>query len=236
MKQALPPEVTVVLTSCGRWDLLQPTLASFLDHHVPQRLIVMEDSADAGFAQKIAEAFPSVEVILNDPRLGQHGSIDRGYAAVGTPLILHLEDDWHFTGPALVEPAMRLLEERSDIAAVCFRNLAGLKLTHRLRARRFRWEGADYADMGGAHRDWYGYTFNPTLVRKALWEQHGPFARYANERALSAEMKRRGYAVAFQLPGVAHHTGSGRSVFDPQRAREKRRFSRRSILSRLFGK
>ncbi len=236
MKTTIPPEVTVVLTSCGRWDLLQPTLASFLDHHEPRRLIVMEDSADAGFARRITDAFPEIEVMLNDPRLGQHGSIDRGYAAVDTPFILHLEDDWHFSGPALAGPAMRLLGERADIAAVCFRHLAGLKLSHRLRAKRFRWEGGDYADMGSAHRDWYGYTFNPTLVRKALWEEHGPFALYPNERALSAAMKQRGYAVAFQLPGVAHHTGSGRSVFDPQRVGERRRLSRRSMLSRLLGK
>ena len=66
-----------------------------------------------------------------------------------------------------------------------------------------------------------------------LWPGFGLLAatalvlRYANERVFSRHMKDQGLSVAFQLPGVASHIGSGRSVFDPQRAGERRRAGNR---------
>ena len=228
MRTVLPAgKVTTVLTSCGRWDLLSETIGSFLDHHEPGRFLVAEDSGDADFAGRIATTFPMIEVLLNDPRLGQHRSIDRAYGMVETPFILHLEDDWRCDGPMHVEQAAALLGERSELSGVCFRRFRELKLTHRMFARRFTHDGIDYADMRSAHRDWYGYSFNPSLVRRESWGAHGPLAKYANERVFSRHMKDQGLSVAFQLPGVASHIGSGRSVFDPQRAGERRRAGNR---------
>ena len=52
-------------------------------------------------------------------------------------------------------------------------------------------------------------------------------------------MKDRGLWVAYQLPGIGTHVGSGHSVFDPARAAERRRVTggwwKRLTGKRLYG-
>lgn len=235
-KTVLPRDlITCVLTSCGRWDLLVQSIDTFLAHNQPGRFLVVEDSADADFAARIRARYPAIEVLLDDPRLGQHKAIDKIYAMVTTPLIVHLEDDWYFTGPLGTDNARALLDSDPTIVAVCFSVFRRLKLRHRIFARRFHFGGHDYADMRGAHRESYGYSFYPTLLRRRTWEEHGPFAKFANERAISRHMKRQGLWIAHEIPGVGIHVGSGRSVFDPARAGERRRVTG-SFWRRLRGK
>ena len=104
----IPDSVTCVLTSCGRFDLLSVTLDSFLAYHRPARFIIAEDSADAAFADRVRERYPQVEVRLNEPRLGQHRSIDSAYGDVATPFIFHMEDDFRFDGPVDAADAVAL--------------------------------------------------------------------------------------------------------------------------------
>jgi hypothetical protein len=40
-----PAKLTVVLTSCGRFDLLEETVASFLDHFDTDRIVIADDAA-----------------------------------------------------------------------------------------------------------------------------------------------------------------------------------------------
>ena len=224
MKTVFPADlITTVLTSCGRWDFLVQSLDTFLAHHQPGRFIVVEDSADRDFARRIGERYSMVEVVLNEPRLGQHKAIDKAYAMVTTPFIVHLEDDWFFTGAMDVEDARRLLGENPELVSVCFSVFRRLKLRQRIFARTFRHGPHVYASLQRAHRDWHGFTFYPTLIARRTWEAHGPWAKYQNERAISRAMKDRGLWVAYQLPGVGIHVGSGHSVFDPARAGEARR-------------
>jgi hypothetical protein len=224
MRQALDADViTVVLTSCGRWDLLTQSIDTFLAHHRPDRFLLIEDSANEDFARLIRERYPAIEVVLNNPRLGQHAAIDKAYGMVTTPMILHLEDDWLFTGPMDVNDALAVLAGDERIVSVCFSVFARSKFRHRIFGKRFKHGDRSYARMEHAHRDWYGYSFYPTLLRRKTWEDHGPFARFANERAISRYMKDRGLGLVYQLPGVGLHVGSGRSVFDPARAGERRR-------------
>lgn len=235
MKTDIPAQVTTVLTSCGRWDLLKVTLDTFLAHHRPSRFIIVEDSADPSFARKITDAYPGIEVLLNDPRTGQHKSVDRAYQMVDTPHILHLEDDWHFLGPVDIGEAIALVDKDATITSVCFRKFDTLKLRHRFFAERFHFGRNDYARMTRAHRDWHGFSFNPGLLRREFWLEHGPYAGYPNERSLSRAMKDIGREVVFQLPGTAFHIGSGKSVPDPARAGEHRRLSG-TWRRRLFGR
>lgn len=228
-------EISVVLTSCGRWDLLVHSIESFLSYHLPARFLLVEDSGDPSFAARVHKRFPFIDLIANQPRIGQHASIDKAYEKVTTPFIVHLEDDWDFTGAMHVQPAIRLLSSDSSASAVCFTVFRKLKLMHRIHSFEFAHEGLKYARMTQhAHRDWHGYSFYPTLVARATWEEHGPYANYANERALSRHMKDLGKSLIYQLPGIAMHTGSGQSVFDPARAEENRRITG-GIWRRLRG-
>jgi hypothetical protein len=234
MAETLPAElVTVVLTSCGREDLLARTLESFLAHHRPGRFLIVEDSADPAPAARLADLHGGIDVLTNATRLGQLPSIDRAYATVTTPLVLHLEDDWEFTGPIDVPGAVGLLDQRPDVNAVCFRRLADLPFKERLRRRRFSHEGRRYARLDHIHPDWHAHTFNPTLLRLATWRELGPYTRHGNERTLSRVVKDRGGFVAYQLPGVCGHIGDGRRVADPVRVRHARSRTLGNLWRRL---
>ena len=219
-------KITVVLTSCGRWDLLTRSIDSFLTHHEPARFILIDDSGNPEIVDRIRHRFPFVDLIANEQRIGQHAAIDKAYSKVRTPFIVHLEDDWDFSGTMRTDEAIQLLSDDASVSAVCFVVFHELKLRHRIHSFKFMYGGQAYARMTRrAHRDWHGYSFYPTLVARATWEEYGPYANFPNERALSRYVKDRGRSLVYQLPGVAKHAGSGQSVFDPARAQERRRIS-----------
>ncbi len=178
-----------MLTSCGRWDLLTQSIDTFLAHNQPGRFIVVEDSGDEAFATRIRERYPAIEVALNNPRLGQHRAIDKAYAMVTTPWIVHLEDDWFFTGPLALDDARKVIEADESVIAVCFSVFGRLKLRHRIWGASYVHDGVRYGDMRAAHRESYGFSFYPTLLRRRTWEEHGPYAKFQNERAISKYMK-----------------------------------------------
>ena len=70
-------KVTFVLTSCGRLDLLEQTLNSFLryNNYPIERYIIVEDSADIEVYEKckeLNERFGNIfEFIFNEEKLGQ---------------------------------------------------------------------------------------------------------------------------------------------------------------------
>ncbi|MBL0935018.1 MAG: glycosyltransferase [Rhizobiaceae bacterium] len=236
MTTTIPDDVTTVLTSCGRWDFLVVSLDTFLAHHKPGRFILVEDSADYDFAARIQERYPQIEVVLNDPRLGQHKAIDRVYAMIDTPYILHLEDDWHFLGEMDIADGIRVLDSNpAGITAVCFARFTGLKKRQRIFGRKVEHDGRPYMHMGRSHREWHGFSFYPSVLRKDLWVEHGPYAKFQNERAISKHMKAAGKEMVYQLPGIGVHVGSGKSVYDPARANENRRVTG-AFWSRLFGR
>ena len=231
----IPADVTCVLTSCGRWDLLVHSIDTFLAYNRPGRFIVVEDSGDEAFAARIRERYPALEVVLNNPRVGQHRSIDKAYGMVTTPWIVHLEDDWHFTGPLALDAARKVLDADPTVIAVVFSEFQRLKLRHRIWGTSYVHDGRRYGDLRRAHREWYGFSFYPTLLRRRVWEEHGPYAKFQNERAISKYMKSKGLGNVHALPGVGVHVGSGRSVFDPARAGEKRRVTG-ALWRRLLGR
>ncbi len=150
-----PGRITTVLTSCGRFDLLEETVASFLRHFDVGRIIVAEDSARADEANAFADAFPLVEMRVNAPKLGQLRSIDAAYETLTTPYVLHLEDDWGFTRSLDPNRVIAFLESRPDISVVC--------IAHRLydpryagSAQKISHEGIDYLvwDLN-AHPKWF---------------------------------------------------------------------------------
>ena len=111
----IPDSVTVCVMSCGRLDLLAKTMASFRAYNTGGRYIISEDSAGQAVIAEAERMYPEAEVISGPERLGIMRSIDRLYAAVTSPYIFHLEDDWGFDGPINWKAAIALLEQDSKI-------------------------------------------------------------------------------------------------------------------------
>ena len=210
-----PTRITTVLTSCGRFDLLEDTIASFLTHFAVPEILVAEDSQRSTEAAAFAEKFPQVKMRINESKLGQMRSIDEVYATLKTPYVLHLEDDWCFTRSLDVERVIAFLESRPDVSVVCIANRT-FEPRYDKSAHKCRFQGVDYIvwDLD-AHPKWFSYTFNPSIARLSLWNDVGPFARFATEENLSQSLKARGMRIAMITPSIADHIGEKRHVADP---------------------
>src|SRR5262245_35379041 len=166
MSRTLEPtaDITFVLTSCGRFDLLKETLSSFFAQNTAPiaRYLLIEDSGDES-VRKVAARFPfHIEVMVNRPSLGQIASIDKAYATVTTPYIFHCEDDWRFFRAGFVEESLSLLKHDPSISVVCCRRLAQNEIVEQVRDVPIN------TILGVAHRKsdpwrhrfWHCYTFN----------------------------------------------------------------------------
>jgi hypothetical protein len=171
---------------------------------------------------------------VNTPKLGQMRSIDAPYASVQTPYVVHLEDDWRFSGGVDLDEGVRFIEARPDVSVICI----GCRFDERFRhsARKMTEDGIDYWiwDLD-AHPKWFSYSFNPSVGRLSLWREFGPYARFKTEEDLSQFTKARGMRIAMVIPSVAKHIGDERHAgdpFQPKRAKTPLARLKRSIAKR----
>jgi hypothetical protein len=213
---AIPDEVTVCLTSCGRPDLLKRTLDSFHRFNPGGgAVIISEDCADANLIAQIAASHPTAKILSGPERLGQMRSIDRLFSEVKTPYLFHLEDDWLFDGPVNWGAAIALLAGRDDVANVSVRAFSEIKEKYRNRSDPLTLHGETFRLMHRyAHPEFFGWSNNPGLMRTALYTAYAPFGRMRHDQ-MSALIKRDGRREAYFVPGVAHHIGQSRNVKDP---------------------
>lgn len=211
-------DITVVVTSCRRHDLLQRTLASFFETQgdAAAEILVIEDSDDAG-VHAVADRFPGrpIRILLNGSNIGQVRSVDRAYAAVRTGLIFHLEDDWEFTRPGTLADAARLLLVHSGALLVMAREAADMpRYVRSLRDQSFG--GIRYKRVfPELHHAWHSFTFNPTLKRTADYRRlAGGYAGLGDERAISRRCKAEGWDMLWLCEGGVRHIGDARST-DP---------------------
>lgn len=111
-------DITLVVTSCGRFDLLKRTLETFDLFNTAdiREVFITEDSVDEAVRLAIPGHWRShCSFLVNRPKLGQLASIDLAYESVNTPYIFHCEDDWAFYRSGFVEGSKVVLELRPDI-------------------------------------------------------------------------------------------------------------------------
>ncbi len=222
--------VTVVLTSCRRFDLLERGLRSFFAHNTYpiERFLLMEDSGDET-AREIAHAIaPSIEVHIASPPRGQIASIDYAYSMVETPYIFHSEEDYVFHRGGFIEESLKVLKADDRISMVSGRGAADM-------GHQFDPEQLSVIQIGGidiqmppraGHPSWHGYAFHAGLRRKREWEDFGPFTPFIREWDVSYAMKRAGLRMAYLVPPAFVDIDEGISTGggDPTRPRGLRKY------------
>ena len=121
-------DITFALTSCGRMDLLQKTVDSFIkynDYPIKEWFII-EDSCDPNIWEELKELNKTkwdsrFKLILNKENLGMFGSIDKLYKSVCTNYIFHCEDDWEFYRSGFMEDSIKVLETQPKVLQVWIR-------------------------------------------------------------------------------------------------------------------
>jgi hypothetical protein len=223
-------DVSLVVTSCGRFDLLKRTLASFDTFNtLPIReVFITEDSGNEKVRQCIPEHWQEYSTFfINVPRLGQLRSIDLAYSYVKTPWIFHCEDDWAFYRPGFIEDSKLLLEADHQALQVWLRSFAHDLSVHSpylfLGERKILC-GVPFYYVQSNKEDWQGFSLNPGLRRLSDYLSHSPYSGYTSEKELSRMYAReQRHALILENDAVLH-TGFDAHVYIPkERVRKKRR-------------
>lgn len=216
--RASPRDVTVVITSSNRHDLLEVTLDSFCKWNTFRNIaeiIVIEDSphSPAPLLKKYARFYP-IKCIKNVTRLGQPLSIDIAYSHVKTDYIFHCEDDWEFYAPQFMESSLSILEFSPTILQVHLRAVDDIGYSYTVHER------GDFAILHYAYlKIWHGFSLNPGLRRTCDYKRlvnycmhlATPYFSGSFEAYISNIYRGLGYVAALNLgnagKGFVRHIG-----------------------------
>jgi hypothetical protein len=222
-------DVTVVLTSCKRQDLLERTIDSFLTFNTypVARFIITEDGATPGINDKLKQKYAALPILwIEEPqRRGQIACIDDAYSRVETKYIFHCEDDWEFYDKGFIEKSRVILENCPGVMQVWLRaefdtnghpldpdDYAASNGVERIEFRRLAY---GYTNNGNV---WYGFSFNPGLRRLADYKVIGGYAPHKDEIGISFAYKSRLFsAVILSGMGFVRHIGDERHIYDSTR-------------------
>jgi hypothetical protein len=219
----LASNITMVVTSCDRHDLLRDTLNSLIGVHCggmrPDRCIVVEDSTIPmpSWLQTNINHFTAnlgyITWLNNESRQGQVSSIDRAYSHVTTHYIFHLEDDWHFHECGFMRESMEILHRYPEIIQVSLRGDTGW---HQLiESPHYPFKIA----LPYWGNDWGGLSWNPGLRRLSDYKRIGNYRCHAafgihglvHEALLSRKYLDMGYRIADLARPIVSHSGATRS-------------------------
>lgn len=201
-------DITCVITSCGRLDLLRQTVDSLRKYYDFKEWIIIEDGGKdlSDFASE------NVTIITNIPKLGQIRSIDKGYRLVKTTYIFHCEDDWEFYRGGFIEESLSILENYPSILQVHLRDqkdmnghpIVNLKNTF---------------DLVDTNYKWRGFSFNPGLRRLA---DYTPYSKIVGNPSKTSSPKdeqkigeyyfEKGYITAILKQPAVRHIGQNQST------------------------
>ena len=184
--------VTLVITSCNRFDLLKKTLESFSKNNTYpiKEIIIIEDSGNPKIRNIIPNQWlDNTKLIINEKNLGQIKSIDLAYQEVKTDYIFHCEDDWLFYRSGFIEDSMTILESDQSILTVWLRDIEkdiekNYPFHYVFNEKKI--DKIAFYQLGSKSSDWRGFTFNPTLKRKSDYKKLLRYERY-NMKAITTE-------------------------------------------------
>jgi hypothetical protein len=225
-------EVTVVVTSCGRQDLLESTLDSFLQYNTfPIKEFIIVEDGDGSQNRALTEKYHGYPFkwLATGQRMGQVAAIDLAYREVRTELIFHCEDDWEFLAPSFIEKSIAVLSQNHSVLQVWIRALNDTNqcpvLNYTLMAAGVPYRLLRHGDDKGRSGIWHGFSWNPGLRRMRDYRLLGSFGSldpqtiretWEVESDASAFYQKRGFFAAILADnsgnGYVRHIGWDRQV------------------------
>jgi hypothetical protein len=219
-------KLTVVLTSCGRVDLLKRTIDSFKKFYTISDFIIIEDSGHKDVREELKRLYPDYTLILNKVNLGLFESIDKAYSKVRTPFVVHLEDDWEFFKGGFIERAVKILESDQSIMQVNLSNIQdqpieGYKFIDGMPYSIFGASSDGDAKSGVWQSYWHGFTCNPSIRSMEGYNKTKPWVHWYDkedflalrEMRIGQEYYRLGYKAAFLNDSFCTHIGGENSTW-----------------------
>lgn len=210
--------VTVILTSSGRWDLLRKTVESFLIHNTYNidKFIINDDSGEDA-PTDLHMDFPFiawVESKNSGIKRNQIASLDFLWSKVKTPYAFVGEDDWQFLQPGFIEASMKVLEQCPNVLQ-CWLN------TDTTNMQPIEWITGEYGIFKTSGNLWSGTRFNPALKRKSDYDLIAPFSQHTewnpvrpwkSEADISKVYHKLGFKGAMLNKTYIRHIGEGRHI------------------------
>jgi hypothetical protein len=205
-------KLSVVVTSCGRHDLLSRTLRSFFAFNTFPifELIIVED----GHTEPTGLCLPAfARVVKTGNRIGQARAIDFAYRMVRSPWIFHLEDDWEFYEKSFIEKSLLVMGHNEKIVQVWLRALNDTN-GHPIELENYVAAGVPYKLLKIGHGVWHGFSWNPGLRRTDDYQRLGSFERfYEGARLLSVHIEHKAAEfykdLGFRAAILADNNGNG---------------------------
>lgn len=228
-------DVTLVITSCGRIDLLEKTLYSFFKFNTYpiKKVIIVEDSGQPqNFTNVKSLVNVPLEILVNEKNIGQMPSIDKAYSRVTTDYIFHCEDDWEFFQSGFIEKSFEILQTDNTIFTVWLRSHNEKKIKKAIDfENKYPLGKKDffYKILKHESKPWQnGFTLNPGLRRTADCMLHHPYADLkvvfpktglpvVGEMDLSVYYRESnfGAAITSNSQGYIRHIGGKRHILLP---------------------
>lgn len=215
-----PSDVTAVVTSCGRFDLLKRTLASFeATNDYDCRVIISDDSDDKYQHDLIIDHFSEkYDVVINGKKIGQARNLDKVYSMVDTPYLFHMEDDWEFVSSGYIYISKDILMNNPDIGKVQldlrpeYFKVGAVGNEHDLYFDYNRWRIDD------KHVWWNGWCGSPNLMRLSDLDKMDKFSSVENEQKFDELVyAKSGLRTVWAKRPYVRHIGYGRSTFGNSR-------------------
>ena len=233
-------EVTFCLTSCGRMDLLQQTVDSFIkfNEYPIKEWIIIEDSCKPEIWEELKTINENkwnsrFKLIFNEVNLGMFGSIDKLYKNVNTEYIFHSEDDWEFYRGGFIEDSIKVLETQPKVLQVWIRPKSD-RILNPIEKRVFTLPGGVNVRrvMPVSYQvnrkdaeplkiyDYQGFSSNPGLRRKSDWMMEPISENYnklVHEHLIDLVYRKLGFMVVSlsktDEEGYVKHIGWDNRVF-----------------------
>lgn len=231
-------DYTVIITSCGRFDLLRQTVESllkFVDQR-PAKIILTEDSGDDAVHQVFRNVDIPTQIHVNRPQLGQMKSIDLAYGSVETDYVFHCEDDWEFLRSGFIAESFALLDQFPKVSMVGLRARDELNPLVRGSAEEILGDLRFFKMDPGLHPEYFSYSFNPGLRRLSDFRLVAPVDPLGGEEDVSYAFKKLGFQIANLETPAVRHIGYERHVDDPSKPPKAKTIGqklRRSIRKRV---
>jgi hypothetical protein len=224
--------VALIITSCGRQDLLETTLRSFIAvNEFPLKEIIVVEDGDGSLNDQLKIIFREHDILWLETgmRVGQINAIDFAYSHCTSDYILHCEDDWEFYHGGFIDKSLILLKHHSWLLQVWLRSLLDTN-KHPLLRHAFETESVPFRLLAhnhdaGAWGEWHGLSWNPGLRRRADYDAIGTFSSldptgikesWRVESEASIFYKDRGLLAAILATndgeGYVRHVGKNRRV------------------------
>ena len=196
--------LTIICTSCDRFDLLERTLNSFFElNNYPFVAFHVHNDSTTPIPERLKKLYSGVVTWHEGTKRGLSASWDYLVGLVETEYFFNIEDDWLFEGnPYFIEQSIRKMQTYEWIDQIWIRDKKDHN--HPLKSHEFSF------DEVMKNGDWCGFTFNPSLRKMSKWKSWFPKGIAGkDEIEISRYLKDNYNAISAKSPSI-RHIGGGR--------------------------